>query len=118
MDVSEILGLTVTVGDGIYNWLMSSGRAKWIPTWHNFGKVCSGYWVASRVLTATPQVLSSMNERSLIEVFRSHLASLDFDMLISCIPFVNNIIAESISSYGPALQHKNKKTKNKRTNEK
>eukprot|EP00160_Parvularia_atlantis_P014762 Unigene3858_Nuclearia_a/m.11761 Unigene3858_Nuclearia_a/g.11761 ORF Unigene3858_Nuclearia_a/g.11761 Unigene3858_Nuclearia_a/m.11761 type:complete len:730 (-) Unigene3858_Nuclearia_a:54-2243(-) len=85
LDVSEILGLSVTLGDGVYNWLMSSGRARWIPTWHNFGKV-----------------LSSMNERSLTEAFRVYLAKLEFDMLISCIPFVNNHIAESISTFKPA----------------
>lgn len=85
MDASQILGISVSVGDGIYNWLMSSGRAQWVPALHSLG-----------------HHLTAFNEPTLVQLFRSYLSKQHWDMVVCCTPHINAPIAEALSSFKPS----------------
>lgn len=82
--MSQVLGFSVSAGDAVYNWLLASGRAKWIPAWHALGRV-----------------LTNLNDTKLTEQFRNDLSKYKFDALISCVPFVNNLIASALATFRP-----------------
>ena len=82
VDVAGILGMRASFGDGVYNWLLASGRASWIPTLHTVATT-----------------LTNLNERSLTDLFRVALEPRHCDMVVSCCPFVNVCIAEAVSAY-------------------
>ena len=84
IDVSAILGMRASFGDGVYNWLLASGRANWVSTLHSIGTT-----------------LISLNERTLTDLFHAALAPRRFDMIVSCCPFLNVCIAEAASTMRP-----------------
>jgi UDP-N-acetylglucosamine:LPS N-acetylglucosamine transferase len=85
IDCALILGLGATVGDGLYNWLMSSGRAQWIPALHQLG-----------------YHMTTLNQGSVVEMFRAALAKTHADLVVSCCPHINHAIADAVAMFRPA----------------
>jgi len=86
VDYTDILGVTTRWGDGVYNWLLSTGRMRWMSWLH---------WMAHVATRFTRPLATSM--------FRTYFQRTRPDVVVSCCPVINGIVADALDDTVPLV---------------
>jgi len=86
VDYTEVLGTPTRWGDHFYNWLMATGRMRWMTWMHAVAHVAT--WLTRPLATA---------------LFRRYFRAEAPDLVVSCCPVINGLVADALDGSAPLV---------------
>ena len=86
LDYTDILGFPTRWGDHFYNWLMATGRMRWMSWLHTLAQLATRW---TRPLTTAR--------------FRAYFRSSTPDLVVSCCPVINGVCVDALEGAAPLV---------------